>query len=302
MALYCAVEDVIRKFNPQLTRSALEQGDYIGSGEDLEQVRARIEAVSAEFDDLTRRALRERRVGSPGTPATYEYQDARHSGRGRRPVRVSLDHDNIVPLDPSAGDEIAVRTGKDSWRDITSQEGSKFSVNYRKGTIKLWTWLRQLIWWDAPDDRYLRACYRYGALGGNQNQGGQTALTSAVTDSDTVLSVEAVGRLPASGSLLVGDAEYVRIEGVDYDNDELTVTRGVRSTPATAHSSGDVVHYCPENVRDAVAGKTAEELLRYDDWVDELIDANGVGAQAKLDDWESEWETALAKHSGVKKL
>ncbi|UIO98894.1 hypothetical protein Hbl1158_10145 [Halobaculum sp. CBA1158] len=302
LAQYCHVVDVLRKFNPQLTESAIESDDYIGYS-DLAQIQARIDAVSSDFDDKTGRALRELRVGSPGMPATYEYQDARNAGRGSRPIRVSLDHDNIIPLDPSTGDVFEVRTGKDSWRDITPYAGSKYSLNHRDGAVKIWQWLRQLIWWGAPDDRYLRTSYRYGALGGDRSEGGQTTLASSATDSTTTLSVETAGRLPSTGLLLVANDEYVRIESVDHDADELTVERGVRATTPAAHDAGDAVHYCPETVRDAIAGKVAEELLRYDDWVDELPEASSnLGGVKKTEAWEDEYDQALAKHSGVRKL
>lgn len=302
---YCTDIDVVRKFNPQLGEAALDANDYIGN-EDREQIRARIDAVSDEFDESTGRAMREVRVGSPGAPRTYEYYDAQRQ-RHRFPLLVDLDHQDIVPIDPDAGDTLEVRDGRDSWDDITSEEGDEWFLNYEDGELKIFELLVNRIYFEAQDERYLRATYRHGALGGGRRRGGQTALDGQVDDSGTSLTVTDSARLPADGGvMLVGTgagAEYVRVTDVDTSMDTLTVTRGIRATSKTSHASGTPVHYCPLEVRDAVAAKTARELLRYDDWVDELVEAgSGLGASDKMDAWEQAWTDACAKHSVVHRM
>jgi len=302
-ALYCTPIDVFRHFNPQLNDNSLSSNAVIGSGDDRELIMGAIEDASGEFDDLTRRAHRTTRVGSPGAPPTYEYQGADVYRANRWPVEVELDHDHILPFDSTEGDSLEIRTGKDTWQDITGEAGNQFVVDHRRGCITLYRRLRRMFWFDAPDRRYIRASYRYGGLGGSRNQGGQTSLTSDITDTDTTLDVEDASRLQSSGVIALGNREYVRVSSVDYDADTLTVSRGVRGTAAVAHTSGDVVHYCPLSVRNGVAARAAQEMVRYDDWVDQLVEnGQGLDPQSKIDDWQSTWEQTLSKHSGVRRL
>ena len=302
LALYAHPVDVLRKFNPQLTQNTLDQNDYIGNN-DEQQIRARIDSVSSELEAETGAAFRLQRTGSPAAPETYEHQGVK--GEPRPPMRVSLDHRNVLPFDSNQDDTVEVRTGKDDWTDITADAGDEFVLKHHEGVLEVYRFLIQRIYWDARDNRYLRATYRYGALGGNQDIGGQTTLDGSLggNDTDTSVSVADAARLPNRGVLLLGNDEYVRVTDVNYSTDTLTVDRGVRSTSVTSHSDGDVVHYCPEDIRDAVAAKTARELLRYDDWVDELVEAGqGLGASDKMDAWQETWESALENESTVRKL
>ena len=301
-ALYCTPVDVFRHFNPGLNENTLSANDFIGSGDDRELIMGAIEDASGEFDDLTRRAHRTTRVGSPGAPATYEFQGADMQAN-RWPVVVELDHDNIHPFDSSKGDSLEIRTGKDSWTDITDEAGNQFVLDHRRGRLTLYRRLRRMFWFESPDRRYIRTSYRYGGLGGSRNQGGQTTLTSDIDDTATTLDVDDAGRLSSSGVLALGNREYARISSLDYDANTVTVSRGKRGTAAVSHTSGDVVHYCPLSVRNGVAARAAQELVRYDDWTDQLVESGqGIDPQSKIDDWQTTWEATLAKHSGVRSL
>lgn len=301
-ALYAHPVDVLRKFNPQLTQNSLDQNDYIGNN-DEQQIRARIDSVSNQLEAETGVAFRLQRTGSPGAPETYEHQEV--DGEPAPPMRVTLDHRNVLPIDSNQDDTIEVRTGKNDWKDITDQADDEFVLKHHEGVLEVYRFLIQRIYWDAADNRYLRATYRYGALGGSQDIGGQTTLDGSLggSDSDTSVSVTNAARLPNRGVLLLGNDEYVRLTDVNYDTNTLTVERGVRATSAASHEDGDLVYYCPEYVRDAVAAKTARELLRYDDWVDELVEAGqGLGASDKMDAWQDSWERALRNESTVRRL
>lgn len=301
-AQYCHVVDVLRKFNPQLTESAVDSNDYIGNN-DREQIRARIDAVSSKLEQQTGVAFRLTREGSPGAPETYEHQEV--DGEPAPPMRVSLDHRMVLPFDSTENDTVEIRTGKNNWQDITDEAGDEFVLRNRVGALEIYRFLINRIYWDARDNRYLRATYRHGALGGSQQHGGQTTLDGSIggTDSDTSVTVTNASRLPNRGVLLIGNNEYVRLTDVDYSTDTLTVTRGERSTSINSHSDGATVHYCPESIRDGVAAKTARELLRYDDWVDELTEAGGgLGASDKMEAWQDSWENLLANESDVRRL
>lgn len=298
-ALYCHPVDVFRVFNPQLTENTLDEKDFIGHN-DREQILAAIEDVCSEFEDKTRHALRQRRQGSPGLEGTWEHQEPAIKS-ARRPIRVNLDHKELLPLDSSQGDALEVRTSRDSWRPILDEGGDTYELDRQEGVLTLYRRITRRLWVNGADDRYVRTTYRYGGLGGKQSRGGQTTLVNEVDSSTTTITVKEPGRL-YSGILLIGNSEYVRVKSVDYDTGELTVSRGRRATTEKSHDAGDVVHYCPANARKAVAQKAATELLTYDNWVDELVDIDGVQAQRKLDEWNKAFDQLCAKHSGVRKL
>lgn len=299
---YCHVVDVVRKFDPTVTESDIDSNDFL-TNQDREQIRARIDAVGSELEQSTGQAWRLTRVGAKGAPETYEYQEASSGQHPREPMRVSLDHRQVLPIDSAEDDVIEIRDGKDSWEDVTSQSGDEFVLDHRTGTLKLYRRLLGWIYWDAPDDRYLRASYRHGALGGDQSLGGQTTLDGSLSSSATSVDVTNAKRLPARGIVLLGNDEYVRVTDVDRSNDTLTVSRGEQATSESSHDDGDTVHYCPEYIRDGVAAKTARELQIYDDYVDQLTQTgDGLAATAKLEAWQQAWKRILEQESDVRKL
>lgn len=297
---YALPVDVVRRFNPQITQSNLEdwQSDpeaAIIGHEDVDKISARVEGVEAKWD-RNARPMRSVRVGSQDAPV---YQSAK--GRGF-PIHVYLDNRNVAPFDASQGDFIERRTGRDSWTDITNEEGSSWVADYREGTLTLY---------ELPGrghmpvlrrhrDRFIRLSYRVGA-GGDFQHAGETTLSAQLGQgATTTVGVADASRLPASGGvMLVGGAEYIDVSSVDRSTDEITVaSRGVRATTDADRPSGSTVHYCPVDVREAVAAKAAEELVRYDDWTSELVDnGRAVQAERKLDDWEDEWTSTVAQYS-----
>jgi len=307
---YAHPVDVLRRFDSSLDAEDFQggTGDLLGGG-DLDDIWARLRSVSQDWDTDTGTALRERRTGSPGAPRTYEHQDAdRTQGF---PLRVELDHDDVVPLDPDEGDVFEIRTGRDTWEDITAGEGDEWVLLHESGDLKIFDLLVRRVWWEAPDERYLRASYRYGALGGSAKRGGQTELTSSATESTSTLSVEDASRLPGDGgTVLVTEpspqgmtGEYVAVTDIDHEADELTVSRGRHRTPAASHDAGAIVHYCPMDVRDAVAAQAAAELVRYDLSLQRTdSDDSAISPSRKLDDWEAEYESAKADYSAVRRM
>ena len=292
---YAHPVDVLRKFNPQMTEATLDQDDFIGGPGDLEQVLARLEGVESQFERLTGRPLREMRVGKTGRNETYEIQGA-DLRRHQSGIKVWLEHANVMPIDYDAGDRIEIRTGRDNWRDVT-QDTSRFDLNNQKGYIRFYSRYQRNFWRNAIRDAAIRLTYRYGALGSHRDEAGETTLTGDVLEGDTDINVEDSTYLPDRGIVKLSN-EYVLIE--DNSNDTLTVQRGKRGTTSKGHTTGDVIHYCPLDVREAIAAKTAVELLSYADWVNELVDADGMSISDKQETWESEWELILSKYSEVK--
>lgn len=299
--IYCHIVDVVRKFDPTITETEVDINDFI-TNEDRAQLRARIDAVCADFEDETGMAMRRGRFGAPNAPETYEHQDVANR-RPSKPLWATLTYRPVLPFDSAENDTLEIRTGKDSWEDVTDSAGDEFVLDNRTGRLKLYRTLLNRIHWDAPDDRFLRATYRYGALGGSQYAGGQTTLDGDIADSDTSISVANAARLPDRGVVLIANDEYARITSVDHSTNTLTVTRGLRATSAAAQSDGDAVHFCPENVRDAIAGQAARELVLYDDWVNRIVETEeGLQPSDKLDAWEDAYESLLSKHSEVRRL
>jgi len=307
---YAHPVDVLRRFDPSLDAEDFQSGtgELLGGG-DLNDIWARLASVSQDWDTDTGTALRERRTGSPGAPRTYEHQDANRS-QGF-PLRVELDHDDIVPLDPAEDDVFEIRTGRDNWEDITSEEGDEWVLLHDSGDLKIFDLLVRRVWWEAPDERYLRASYRYGALGGDPQRGGQTTLASSATDTATTLSVEDASRLPGEGGIVLITSpspkgmtgEYVAVTGIDHGADELTVSRGRRRTPKEPHDEGDTVHYCPMDIRDAVAAQAAAELVKSDLSLQRTdSDDAAISPSRKLDDWADEYESAKAQYSAVRRM
>lgn len=302
-ALYALPVDVVRHFKGNATQSDIDSNNIIGSG-DRAKIRAHLDEAANEFEDITGKAYRLGRMGAPGATETYESADVINV-RTNPPLWATLTRRPVLPFDSNSNDTLEVRTGKDSWTDVTDQRGNEFTIENRTGRIKIYRRLFEWIYWDARDDRYLRATYRYGALGGDQHEGGETTLDGSITNSDTSISVSNAARLPSNGIVSFGNSEYVRVTSVDYSTDTLTVSRGERATSAESHNDGDVVHYAPEGIRKAIAAKAAMELQQQQDWIaDKLVDPDEqvVDGTERLDRWESTWESALANNSDVKRL
>jgi hypothetical protein len=298
---YSTPATVLRKFDPTLDEQTLAEESLFAS-DDREKIVSRIEGVEGKLEDETGHAWRSVRVGAPGHRGSYESHDASFR-RHQYGVRVWLDHREVVPIDPDAGDTLLLRTGRNSWRDVTDLEGQMWRANYPDGELKFHAIFRYASPWRGGTDDSIRACYRYGGLGGSRDRGGETSLAASVTDSATTLSVTDAGRLPDRGILLVGGEEYVSLSASDYGSGELTVTRGERGTSPAAHDAGTTVGYCPISIREAVAAKAAKELVLYDDMADNLAAPNdSVTHRDRLDAWEEEWTDALAKNAEARML
>jgi len=292
---YCTQTDIDRKLN------VLNQ-DFRG-GEWADRVRAKIQAVSQRWDARTGTPMRTVRVGSPSNPRTYSRHDA--AGSSSPPQLVGLAYSHIVPLDPDAGDVLEVRTGRDDWTDVTDEQGDTWTLDNETGQLRLYRRLIRRIRFEDPAERFVRLSYRAGGLGGDRDRGGQTELDGQVASDDGALSVQDAGRLPGPGTYLTvgtpGSQEYVRVTDIDYDTGTVDVERGVRATTTDGHGDGDTVLYTPLDVREAVAAKVAAELVKSEE--SEIAipdDGQVVDRTTKADQWERDWEEAVAAHSSVR--
>lgn len=294
---YCAPEDIRRKLD-------------IPPGKLDRQARRRFAtkatSASQEWDATTGSPMRTVRSGAVGAPETWEEHDASHLS-GHPPVHVDLDHGDIVPIDAAEGDTIEVRTGRDSWDDVTDERGDSWTLDNRRGQLKIYRFLINRLYFEHQSERFVRITYRHGGLGGGRDQGSTTALAASVTDSDTTLSVDNAGRFPmAPFPVGVGSGpgfEYARVADIDRGADDLTVERGIRTTDADSHDAGATVQYSPADVREAVAAKAAEMLVLDDDRVVSIPDNGQLsGRETRADRFREAFETAAAQYSNVRTI
>lgn len=295
---YCSADDVRRKLD--LTSSSV-------GADERERFATRAAVASQRWDSETRSPLRTVRVGAVNSPETWEVHDA-HGVRRGPPVIIDLSHSEINPIDASKGDTIEVRTGRDTWDDITAEEGDEFALVYRDGQLKLFRFLLNQLRFEDQQERLVRLTYRHGGLGGGRDKGATTRLSSSVSATETTLPVDDAARLPpAPAVVMVGesadDAEYVRVTDIDRSTDELTVTRSVRQSSNVGHDSGDVVQYTPTDVREAVAAKAAELLTLDDDARTSIPDEGQLTSRtARADRFRDEWEETTARYQSVRLL
>jgi hypothetical protein len=251
--------------------------------------------------------MRSIRVGSQSRTETWEYHDVREARNGP-PVRVDLDYGSILPIDSDAGDRIEIRKGRDSWDDVTDEEGDTWTLNYRSGELKAYRFLISRAFFEEPHERFLRLTYRHGGLGGDRNLGAETALTADVTDTETTLPVDDSAVFPrAPFTVLLSDGvdspEYATVTDVDNTANELTVERGQESTGAVAWTTGATVQYTPADVREAVASKATEQLMMNDDADLSVPDNGNLSSRAeRAERLRDEWEETCGKYSGVRTL
>lgn len=152
---YASAEAVLRALDKDLNTVA----------DDLTQrAKTRAEAATQKWINRTGRPFHEHRIGDPDEPRTWEVYDVQDAVSWS-PATVFLDNGNPLPLDPDAGDAIEVRDGRDSWRDVTDEEGKSWTLDYRRRRLRVFE--RRLVNrpWDDPNTRFVRLTYRHGPLG-----------------------------------------------------------------------------------------------------------------------------------------
>ena len=295
---YATPEDVARLLD--------DPPDQISAGR-RDEYRARLLRASQKWDQTTGEPMRSVRKGSQNRPETWEHHDVREARSGP-PVRIDLDHGEILPIDRDAGDRVEIRKGRDAWDDVTDEEGDTWTLDYRRGELKAYRFLISRAFFEAPHERFLRISYRHGGLGGDRDRGAETTLTAGVTDTDTSLSVADAAVFPHTPfTALVGDAsdspEYALVTAVDSDTDTLTVERGRESTTAVAWDADTTVQYTPADVREAVASKATEQLMMNDDADLSVPDNGNLSSRAeRAERLRDEWEETAGKYAGVRTL
>ena len=293
---YATPVDVLGKIVPNFTEQQLND-DELFAYDDREWLLSKIEEYELKFENETGHAWRERRKGSPGHRSTYESWDV-DFWRHQNGATLWLDHREVVPLEASEGDALLLRTGRDNWRDITAQEGTMWSMNYDEARLRIFGHRFRGGWRKAGLTDNVRLTYRYGALGGSENRGGQTELNDALEAGDTELAVRDASRLPGRGVVLIGGTEYAMLSGRDLDTHTLSVSRGTRRTEAKSHEAGETVHYCPTEIRSAIAARAAVEFIQTDHIGDNLpTPDDDLSFSNLIENLKGEWEDAKANRA-----
>ena len=267
---------------------------------------ARVQRASQMWDRSTGEPMRSIRTGSLDRPETWEQHDVREV-RGAPPVRINLDHGDIVPFDRDAGDRLEIRKGRDTFDDVTDEEGDTWVLDYRRGELKIYRFLIDRAVFERAAQRFMRITYRHGGLGGDRNRGAETELTATVASDASTLPVAEASVFPqAPFSALVGargEQEVVEVTDVDTDADELTVIRGQEFTSASELTSEVTVQYTPSDVREAVASKATEQVIMNDDADLAVPDNGNLSSRAeRAERLRDQWEETAAKYSGVRTL
>ena len=298
---YATPEDVVRRAlggtigrkTQDKVAAALDANAILETEDDREIIQARLESVESQWD----REATPMRAVPVGSSAAPKYFDAKGTPW---PIRIYLQHQNVRPLDPAMGDFIETRTARDAYADITNREGSSWTADYDDGiiTVHKLPGAGQLPAFHRIREKFVKISYHLGA-GGDFASAGETTLSSNITDTETgSVDVTHASRLPRSGeTMLLGGTEYVYVSEVDHETDTITIDkRGTRLTQSSSHESGTTVHFCPVDVRDAVAAVGAIEIARTEDFNESMFDGD-INISAKKDDWEAEFDRAVNRYS-----
>jgi hypothetical protein len=290
---YCTPEDIARKIDQPPGRIDADERTRFST---------RARAASQRWDRETGSPARQIRVGATDRKATWETHDS--PSRSGFPLVISLNNGDIQPLNASVGDALEVRTGRDSYEDVTSEEGDEWVLDNRRGQLKLFRFLVRRLHFEGPDERLVRLTYRHGALGGSRDEGAATTLSSSVTSVDTTLSTSDPSAFPATpfvaGLGTSAGFEHVRVEEIDSGAGTVTVTRGVQQTEADSHPEGAILQYVPPSVREAVAARAAVPVVLDDDARTAVPDDGQLTSRTdRADELREQYRDAARSNSDV---
>lgn len=166
------------------------------------RAKERAAAATQKWITQTGRAFHPVRIGNPDKPQSWEIHDA-HDVESFTPVTVGLDNHRIMPIDATEGDTIEVRTGRDSWEDITTEEGDEWVLNYRTNRLVLYHRRFHVSPYDDPRQRVVRLTYRYGPLG-EDTETYTGVISSVPADVRDAVAAKAAMRLALNDETSVG--------------------------------------------------------------------------------------------------
>jgi hypothetical protein len=291
MTVYCVVEDIFDLYDIGTDMSELGTNTQFTEA-DVARI---IETACDAFDRERGGAFRLQDTGNPAFPSNWEDHEVNipfsHDSTATGVKNIDLEYEQVRPIDPEKGDGVELKMFyRDGYEDAVDDDRWEFASN-AEGLVRI----MPSLWRAQTSGRYrmkegvtgplfddvliFRFRYRYGALGGSQRAGGQTKLSQSLDDSETgEINVENPEFLPTGeNKMLLDDDEYVTVD-VSYTNGSLSVEildRGARHGNSTSHDEGDVLHYCPFDVREAAAAYAAAELYDQQEFIDALGKVGG---------------------------
>ncbi|WP_049986830.1 hypothetical protein [Halobellus rufus] len=121
-------------------------------------------AATQSWINRTGRPFHAVRVGATDEPRSWEVHDVQHA-ISWHPATVILDNARPMPLDPAEGDAIEIRESRDSWADVTDEEGDAWTMDYRRRRLRVFERRLGVRPYDDPNTSFVRLTYRYGPLG-----------------------------------------------------------------------------------------------------------------------------------------
>lgn len=281
---YAIPVDVLRRVDSSIEQADI--GDEYSISASRDTILAHIEGVEAEFE---RRAIE---------LTNQQVTDELHEGVDRDfGYTIYLDESNVKPLDPSAGDSVEIRTGDDTFTDVTDQA----FLDRNRGVIEIdRRFIQREPYYPEETNYRFRVSYRFG---GSADQAGESTVDEAITASaqtPLTVGVSEASEFEGGNIVLLGDDEYALVTGVDETAGELTVgQRGLRGTEASAHEAGDQVVHLPLDIRDAISAEVASRLLRQDDFLDTLNEGAGdsMDTSDKIEQLEAQFENTVSQYT-----
>lgn len=128
------------------------------------RAKSRVESATQKWINRTNQPFHPKRVGDQSDPRTWEVYDVQDA-LSWHPATIILDNANPLPIDPAQGDTIEVRSGRDEWEDVTSEEGDAWTLDSRRRRLRIFERRFAHTPWDNPNTRFCRLTYRHGPLG-----------------------------------------------------------------------------------------------------------------------------------------
>jgi hypothetical protein len=282
---YIAPIDAIKHLDSSIDDADI--GDNFSIEASKETIRRFIEDVEADFEDRA-----DDFVPTTVTEELHEGIDRDHG------LTVYLDHRNLMSFDTNQGDKVELRTGQDSWTDVSDN----VFVDETDGVIEIDRNHLRTTGYSYPDQTgyRIRATYRYGT---GSDRSGETSLDGAIGtgDPDITVDVDDASKISEGAMILINGSEYFFVESRNTAQDQLTLSgRGLRGTQIQSHSPGDIVRYVPLDVARGISAKVAAILIQQDHFIDTLMEGGedtSIDNSKVYDDLTDEYEQMIARYS-----
>ncbi|RLM81293.1 hypothetical protein DVK05_09865 [Halorubrum sp. Atlit-8R] len=170
------------------------------SEELLDRIKKRVASATQTWINRTGRAFHPVRVGAVDEPRSWEVHDVQDA-RSWSPAKVIVDNPRPLPFDPTEGDTIEIRSGRNQWDDVTDEEGDAWSMDYRRRRLRVFERRLAITRRDDPNTSFVRLTYRYGPLGEEVQINADNVVTSVPPDVSEAIAAKAATQLALDDEL-----------------------------------------------------------------------------------------------------